>query len=1182
MEHGFTVDSPLTTKSDHGVSKIDLSFETNLEARMMVGPEGERLIAFFGESDRPSFYYHTLTVFDNNGKKLPSSLQFERKKDTETVISLVFDDTSATYPITIDPFISTSLAELPGNRGNSTLSDSGDVIYFGGGMEDTGLELWRTDGTPEGTFLVKDIRPGPKSSNPSSFIRLGGKLLFRADDGVNGAELWITDGTTEGTSLLKDINPGPDYSSPVYPELVNGMVIFHAQTADEGRELWQTDGTREGTKMIKDIYPGPEDGYHVFTRLVDAGGKFYFVGNSGSPKFKELWVTDGTTEGTFPINETYDGHEVDSPEYLTEFGEELYFTGSVKPITGGSLGREICKSDGTIDGTALVEDIMPGSTSSWPSTFYADDNFLYFVAEHPERGIELFRTTGEPGETIVLTDRSGNPSSDPTSFRRTETGVFFMNSTVEDGYQPWHSEGSPETTGIIKKLNADGDLFPLSTSSYDGNVLFVVDDGVHGPEIWSTDGTDEGTALVKDINPGPPGSFQLVPFYSPIHSLFLKFEDKLLIPANDGIHGFEYWITDGTEAGTRLLKDINPGPATSYPSVLNHIGDKFLFLGDDGIHGEELWISDGTEEGTRLVADINTVSQTEFAEFNELIFFSGADSQHGTELWISDGTEVGTRLFKDLNPGPNSSYPSHLTIAGSFLYFTVKNTNGLWELWKTDGTVDGTLHVSALIAAEESESGTEGPTLEIIDAEAVGSTLYLTTVNESSDPILWKSGGLSENTLALASFERTAPYLMMMTEFEGGIYFCAQQSGQTGIWRSRGNATGAITNLHLSLRSHPYVFNDDIFFANYSSQTGTELWIIDDSLEGASLVKDVSYERSSSPIEFAACDSSLFFFNGNSLWKTDGTTEGTLFIKRPNPLGASDISNLLCLDKKIYFFAQDETEQRALWRSDGTEEGTIPIHLLADEQDIDAELVTKMVVLDGTIYFAADDGIHGVELWMSDGTKNGTRRLSDDFKGPGSSLPIPVSTRDGDLLYFSTGGPLDSWRLRRGTYYEDGDPALFQPDLLAGYNDSTMRGNGDYDSPSETLFFTSRRAKPVIGYFQVENDGLLPTEMMWSGSRGNSLFRVIYQTKENKNITSEVTTGTYTDDELAYAEKGTEIRVSVYPNKRKIRKVVRRGNGKRRRKRVKYLRRTFITNVSVKSVQNDDLYDAGRVIIRTR
>ena len=74
--------------------------------------------------------------------------------------------------------------------------------------------------------------------------------------------------------------------------------------------------------------------------------------------------------------------------------------------------------------------------------------------------------------------------------------------------------------------------------------------------------------------------------------------------ADDGVSGEELWATDGTEAGTRRVRDVRSGVRGSEPRWLTVAGGRLFFAADDGTHGRELWVSDGTEAGTVLAADL--------------------------------------------------------------------------------------------------------------------------------------------------------------------------------------------------------------------------------------------------------------------------------------------------------------------------------------------------------------------------------------------------------------------------------------------------------------------------------------------------------------------------------------------------------------------------------------------------
>src|SRR5262249_27563073 len=150
----------------------------------------------------------------------------------------------------------------------------------------------------------------------------------------------------------------------------------------------------------------------------------------------------------------------------------------------------------------------------------------------------------------------------------------------------------------------------------------------------------------KDIHPGAGSS--LGSYYQSYYSTIYYGGDltnvngTLFFTASDGSHGQELWKSDGTAAGTVLVKDINPGSNGSNPTSLTNVNGTLFFTANDGSHGQELWKSDGTAAGTVMVKDINpgssaygNSSPTDLTNVNGTLFFSAYDAAHGGELWKS-------------------------------------------------------------------------------------------------------------------------------------------------------------------------------------------------------------------------------------------------------------------------------------------------------------------------------------------------------------------------------------------------------------------------------------------------------------------------------------------------------------------------------------------------------------------
>src|SRR5262245_62031164 len=117
-------------------------------------------------------------------------------------------------------------------------------------------------------------------------------------------------------------------------------------------------------------------------------------------------------------------------------------------------------------------------------------------------------------------------------------------------------------TSLVKVINPAG-IFTGPMVNVNGTLFFAADDGVNGQELWKSDGTAAGTIMVKDIRPGANGSFP---------ENLTAVGNTLFFAADDGVNGTELWKSDGTAAGTILVKDINPGsdtfgmPHSSFPS----------------------------------------------------------------------------------------------------------------------------------------------------------------------------------------------------------------------------------------------------------------------------------------------------------------------------------------------------------------------------------------------------------------------------------------------------------------------------------------------------------------------------------------------------------------------------------------------------------------------------------------
>lgn len=390
----------------------------------------------------------------------------------------------------------------------------------------------------------------------------------------------------------------------------------------------------------------------------------------------------------------------------------------------------------------------------------------------------------------------------------------------------------------------------------------------------------------------------------------------LFFAADDGLHGVELWKSDGTTAGTSLIKDIAGGSQGSFPTDFTALNNKLFFRAAGG-----LWSSDGTSAGTVLVKglDPQTFSDiTELTAVGNRLFFQASSSEFGSELWTSDGTSAGTRQVRDIVPGEFSAAPSSMTSVNGSLYFFADVPETGRELWKSDGTTQGTERV-AVVAA-----GLSGVPPRALGS--VGETLIFASFSMQGGWRLWSTAGTAASTKVIST-------------------------GVQDISLADANVVG-----------------EQLLFSAFTSSTGWEMWHSDGTANGTGIVRDLNPgPASANPTEFLVIGGLMYFsandgLTGAELWATDGTAANTqLFKDIQAGVAGSGPSRLANINGKLYFTADDGLRGRELWKSDLTVSGTAAVTDiqvgLADSE------IGRPVHLNGALVFSANDGSTGQELW---------------------------------------------------------------------------------------------------------------------------------------------------------------------------------------------------------------------------
>lgn len=423
-----------------------------------------------------------------------------------------------------------------------------------------------------------------------------------------------------------------------------------------------------------------------------------------------------------------------------------------------------------------------------------------------------------------------NHGSIPRDFVIFNDELYFRADHEIYGTELWKTDGTEEGTSILKDINPAGDgverYFEIDYAELNGELFFSANDGIHHLQLWKTDGTEEGTKMVKQIHTTmmsrPNG--------------FITFHDRVIFAATELIHGTELWATDGTEEGTTMVKDINTNNfASSYPNNFKIFQDRVFFTANNGINGKQPWYTDGTEAGTKVLKNINPTSTSMsggFTEFNGKLYFAAKDGGvHGTELWVSDGTEEGTYMVKDINPTPyQPSTPAEYDFVEfqNKLFFAATDGVHGTELWTTDGTEEGTVMVKDI-----NPNGSSNPYY----LTTHNNKLFFVANNETYGSELWVSDGTEEGTVILkdirAGIQSSIPrHLTPLNEL---LFFSAEnEEGIRHLWVTDGTEEGTqmlkpefdeSTNDAIPYAGKFITMGDALFFpAKYTSEVGEELY----------------------------------------------------------------------------------------------------------------------------------------------------------------------------------------------------------------------------------------------------------------------------------------------------------------------------------------------------------------------
>lgn len=487
----------------------------------------------------------------------------------------------------------------------------------------------------------------------------------------------------------------------------------------------------------------------------------------------------------------------------------------------------------------------------------------------------FWTTDGTPAGTTILTTKVKLlPQHDGLV---AGARFYFAGTAPATGTELWCTDGTDAGTYLVKNITPGsagtqlGDFFPCHDK-----VCFFASDAAHGYELWVTDGTEAGTALLKDISPGTKGS---APRLDGMEQAILS--NTVFFQVNDGQHGTEIWKTDGTPQGTQLLKDINPdnNGSQEFPGYTEMflLGTALLFQADDGIHGRELWRTDGTSAGTMMVKDIHAGDsgsvENDMIVFNNKLFFTvfpGAAEGREVELWSSDGTGPGTQKVLAFPPGVDYcdvALYNAIVFPGRLLFvFSADDTD---ELWTTGGTANTTQKLQSFGNGYRVSlfNNWEGGFSTQNKPPYNGKVFFSTKDENDGNSQLWITDGTAGGTTVVKAINSwNYSYLYGATRF---FFWADHLLSADSLSLNKTDGTAAGTMAVQSFPSPPDTYKGDYPFLLFAYNG--EAYYAANDLAGGSLFNDLYRTGTGGSVP-----PTTYTFIGNGSWDTPSNWQNNL------------------------------------------------------------------------------------------------------------------------------------------------------------------------------------------------------------------------------------------------------------------------------------------------------------------
>jgi ELWxxDGT repeat protein len=681
----------------------------------------------------------------------------------------------------------------------STTAMFGDQLVFQGTIVAEGMEIWKSDGTVNGTTLLHPATAGAShtslmsvASTPSyllysyvagssfglgrwngtgaptsfapaglansyNFIATGNKIVFSGENAAEGAELWVSDGTLGGTVLHKSFYSGTTGGNPQLASLDNGDVLVVGKSSATESSMITTNGTTITN------YTSKLPAAFAFTKLVETEAFIYIDGfYSLTPKPFRFSISADTIEPLFSTSSTY--FAIGSG-WMCKVGEFVYF---LDPALGLMRTTDMSQSEVADAG------MLASSSFVWALLYPASSELScgYLLALS---GKLLHVNDNQSISTMPF----GWGLDQPFSASDT-TNYLLFNST--DGLSPHSGLRHNFSLGMDGSTHDIGDS-NIYMARFGDSILHSNNN--NQTKIYSLDLATNTSAIVKEMTDFSGLSYA---------NALTTWGSNLYLSSNHGIYK-----TDGTTAGTVLVATTASGP-TSFA-----INGSYLYMGAyTAANGYGLYRTTGAVGNlTRVVSTGTTVDY--MVKFGTGVAY--ATSSSSTISYYNGSSN--SNLYTDTlygSSGVTTTAIRNLRMVGNVLLYEAASGASGFTTWRYRDPVSTNFYnVQNLYDAS-------GLQFEITEAVELSGSIYVAAFHPTSGTGIWKFNlNFANPELVVELNNGIADAGIRDFELRGDRLVFVSDAGGDGFepWLSDGTSVGTkqIGEIAAGAGSNPVILN---------------------------------------------------------------------------------------------------------------------------------------------------------------------------------------------------------------------------------------------------------------------------------------------------------------------------------------------------------------------------------------